>query len=120
MSEDRRTASTHARIAELEDQLAAVEGDLARTITAMQRAGTEHCREDASTGRCGMPAEFILWGRLLPADALGPRCREHAAAHLGEPALHQLDQWAVFDLRPLLDPLGASKYVTDDPGRRDD
>lgn len=37
------------------------------------------CRREfpeRSYERCGKPAEFIVWGKLFPKEALGPRCRD--------------------------------------------
>jgi hypothetical protein len=64
----------------------------------------EHCREELgppSFERCNERAEFILWGKLLPPEALGPRCYEHAAKHVGQRALGD-SGWAIFDLRGLI------------------
>lgn len=47
------------------------------------------------------PAVFILWGKLFPPEALGPKCYDHAAEHVGWSNMHRIDQWAVFDLRGL-------------------
>ena len=66
------------------------------------RAAVEWCREcrdERPMGSPGVPADFILWGKLLPPAALGPRCYDHAAAHLGHAAMSRIDQYAVFDLR---------------------
>ena len=54
--------------------------------------------------RCSCPAEFILWGKLLPAEALGPRCYDHAAKHVGAGSLFRPGHsgWALADLRPLI------------------
>jgi hypothetical protein len=63
----------------------------------------EHCREDLgppSYVRCNEQAEFLLWGKLFPPEALGPRCYEHAAKHAGHRALGD-PAWAIFDLRGL-------------------
>lgn len=46
-------------------------------------------------------AEFILWGKLFPAEAFGPKCYDHAAKHLGWQAMSRIDQYAVYDLRPI-------------------
>lgn len=63
---------------------------------------SETCREwlegDIST-RCHERAAFIIWGKLSPREALGPRCYAHAVDHLGFNFSYQVDQWAVFDLR---------------------
>jgi len=61
---------------------------------------SEWCREELPDhqGKCGEEAEFILWGKLFPPEALGPRCWRHAYAHcpyVGDPA------WAIYDLRPI-------------------
>ncbi len=60
----------------------------------------ESCREWLPNGeRCGKPAETILWGKLLERDALGPRCYDCAAKHVGR---HFHDEsFAAFDLRRL-------------------
>lgn len=61
----------------------------------------EFCREWTVGGdRCNGPAEFILWGKLIPADGLGPRCYDHAAKHVGHRALGD-PAWAIFHLRDL-------------------
>ena len=55
----------------------------------------EYCREvlpeeeqslEPGGDRCQKRAEFILWGKLLP-EALGPRCYDCAAKHVGHRAL---------------------------------
>lgn len=70
----------------------------------------EQCREilpddeqrwGAGGDRCQERAEFILWGKLLPPEALGPRCYNHAARHVGHRALSRDSGWAIFDLRGL-------------------
>jgi len=58
------------------------------------------CREWLDNGsRCGQPAEFLLWGKMTPFEALGPRCYNHAAAWVGHRALGN-PAWAILDLRP--------------------
>lgn len=77
------------------------------TRDALTRAGLlTTCREVidgpvgvVTPGVCGNPAEFILWGKLFPKEALGPRCYDHAMEYVGEQALAMA---AVVDLRPLL------------------
>lgn len=70
----------------------------------------EFCREcrDEAHERNGysqdwnpVPADFILWGKLLPPEALGPKCFYHAQEHLGWSAMYKIEQYAVFDLRKL-------------------
>jgi hypothetical protein len=63
----------------------------------------EFCRECRDEGRDPIHhAEFILWGKLFPPEALGPRCYDHAEKHIGSRGMSQIDQWAVFDLRPFV------------------
>lgn len=61
----------------------------------------ETCREwgEDDPRRCGKPAEFILWGKLLPKEAFGPRCYDHAVKHIGHDMPSRVDQYAVYDLR---------------------
>ena len=61
----------------------------------------EWCRElrDDLT-RCPNPAEFLIWGKLFPPEALGPRCYDCAAKHVGHRNLGDR-QVAIFDLRRL-------------------
>ena len=63
----------------------------------------EYCREWLSEehNRCNAPAEFILWGKLINPEGLGPRCYDHAAEHVGHHALSPNSGYAVFDLRGL-------------------
>lgn len=64
------------------------------------------CREWIGDSRCNAPAEFLLWGKLLPPEALGPRCYDHAAVHVGHAALGDPTH-AIADLRPILRALEA-------------
>lgn len=57
------------------------------------------CRDEREWLAPGVPADFILWGKLLPSEAFGPRCTDHAVTWLPH-LLEQPDQYAVFDLRP--------------------
>ena len=59
----------------------------AAAIEAAQRL-IGGCREDVGdSDKCWKPAEYVLWGRLMPPRALGPRCYDHAANHVGHHAL---------------------------------
>ena len=60
----------------------------------------EHCRHwvDEKVDRCNEPASIIVWGKLFEMDELGPRCSKHWPSSVHE---DRLDQYAVFDLRPL-------------------
>jgi hypothetical protein len=63
------------------------------------------CREDlgveAGFERCGRRAEYVLWGKLIPAEGLGPRCYDHAAKHVGHNALASRSGWAIVNLAAL-------------------
>lgn len=65
----------------------------------------EFCREwpSGAAAPCGKPATVIIWGKLMNREALGPRCDDHAADHIGgDYYSDRLNQWAVFDLRGLV------------------
>lgn len=87
--------------------------DSAATRRELRRAGLlTCCREvDEDGERCAAPAEFILWGKLIPADGLGPRCYDHAAKHVGAYALGD-PSWAIADLRPLTRQLAGATEVS--------
>lgn len=52
--------------------------------------------------RCNEPAEFILWGKLFPNEALGPRCYDCALEQIGDHhALAPNSGYALVDLRPI-------------------
>lgn len=78
---------------------------LADVVEVLGQARTG-CREELGAEgkweKCNQPAEFILWGKLIPPEALGPRCYDHAARHIGHWGLAPNSGWAVFDLRPFL------------------
>jgi uncharacterized protein YuzE len=64
-------------------------------IDALLNECCRECRAEDKYER----ADYILWGKLLPKEALGPRCYDHAEKHVGHEAMSRIDQWAVFDLR---------------------
>lgn len=90
----------------LERERDVARADLSRLAAHMMRmwaASEQYCRECRDEREWlapGVPAAFILWGKLFPQEALGPRCYDHAARWLGR-GIDQVDQHAVFDLRPL-------------------
>jgi len=66
----------------------------------------EWCRTCTDDGD-PMPADLIVWGRLFPAEALGPRCIRHYATQTGyHTDDHSLSQSAVYDLRSAARALG--------------
>lgn len=60
------------------------------------------CREwrHGPNDRCGQPSEYVLWGKLIDPDGLGPRCADCAAQHVGWHALRD-PSYALIDLRRL-------------------
>lgn len=74
-----------------------------RLASVLRGLSVTPCREwqDETNDRCNVPAEFVLWGKLFPKEALGPRCYDHAAMHAGHRALGD-PAWAILDLRPAL------------------
>jgi hypothetical protein len=73
-----------------------------QTVLDVIRAEVGPCREwiDEKNDRCNAPAEYVLWGKLIDPEGLGPRCWDHAAQHVGPRALGDRS-WAIIDLRRL-------------------
>lgn len=67
------------------------------------RAQIGGCREwaEGETHRCWAPAEYVLWGKLIPPEGLGPRCYDHAAKHVGHDALRTRTNYALIHLDDL-------------------
>jgi hypothetical protein len=78
--------------------------DAAATLQAMQRV-VGGCREwmDETCRICGEPTEYVLWGKLIPPQGLGPRCYDHAAKWVGAAALAPRSGWALVDLCELVE-----------------
>ncbi len=74
-----------------------------RALAALREIAITTCREwvEDKNDRCNAPAEFVLWGKLIDAEGLGPRCYDHAAQHVGHRALGD-KSWAIIDLRSAL------------------
>jgi len=64
------------------------------------KTNLEYCRACRDEREETVPADFIIWGKLAPPEHLGPRCYNHTADYIGSTAMHQISQWAIFDLRP--------------------
>lgn len=64
-----------------------------------------HCREWTDNRPCNAMAEFLLWGKLIPAEGLGPRCYEHAVKHVGYHALASRSNYALVNLADLAEDL---------------
>jgi hypothetical protein len=56
------------------------------------------CRDELPHGSTLPPADFILWGKYFPEDAFGPKCYTCAMKWFD---VLRVEQYAVFDLRPL-------------------
>ena len=61
------------------------------------------CREwlPEKADYCWQPTEYVLWGRLIPEEELGPRCYEHAVWHVGHHALRSRSNYAFVNLTDL-------------------
>jgi hypothetical protein len=60
------------------------------------------CREEmADGGKCWRPAEYVLWGKMIESAGLGPRCYDHAVAHVGHHALARRSGYALIHLGEL-------------------
>jgi hypothetical protein len=78
-------------------------------VTALRAITLTPCREwpPNKANICGAQAEFVLWGKLFPAEALGPRCYDCAATHVDRYGLMPNSGYALIDLRPALAALSA-------------
>lgn len=64
-----------------------------------------HCRDELAYGAVVPDADFIIWGKLFPKEALGPVCSEHASLWF---PLNQASMYAVYDLRQAREDLPAA------------
>jgi hypothetical protein len=57
----------------------------------------ETCREEVGEfgERCNERAEFLLWGKLFPKEALGPRCYDHAVKWTHHSMPSRNSQWVM-------------------------
>lgn len=68
------------------------------------RAHVGGCREELGAptfDKCWKPAEYVLWGKLLPSQALGPRCYEHALRYVDHNGLAAGANYALIHLGEL-------------------
>lgn len=72
---------------------------MTRTLEIM-RQYIGSCREwlAEKNDRCGAPAEYVLWGKLIDPEGLGPRCYDCAARHVGHRALAPYSNYALINL----------------------
>jgi hypothetical protein len=82
------------------------------TLEVIQQQ-TSGCREwvPEKADCCFAPAEYVLWGKLIPPDGLGPRCYDHAAKHVGHNALAPRSGWAVLNLIELAGAIDRARPV---------
>lgn len=62
------------------------------------------CREELGAptfDKCWKPAEYVLWGKLIPPEGLGPRCYEHAQKHIDHHGLRSRSGYALINLLDL-------------------
>lgn len=80
--------------------------DLLRKLATVCR----ECNDEMGFMATDVPlADFILWGKLLPPEALGPKCYDHAVKYVGHHTLAgHGDRFmlAAVDLRPINRALG--------------
>jgi len=68
------------------------------------------CREALDGGGlCWKPADYVLWGKLIPPEGLGPRCYECALRHVSHSALGSRSGYALINLRDLANDLANQK-----------
>lgn len=67
------------------------------------------CREwvEEKSDKCWEPAEYVLWGKLIPPDGLGPRCYEHARKWIDHNGLRSRSGYALINLADLAQDLEA-------------
>jgi hypothetical protein len=95
---NRMIAHNEARVA----GLPATGVDIRPTLAILQHH-VGGCREWPvdEMDACGKPAEFVLWGKLIPPEGLGPRCYDCAAKHVGHNALGSHSGFALIRLADL-------------------
>jgi hypothetical protein len=76
--------------------------DIRSTLAILQHH-VGSCREwpEDKPDRCGKRSEFVLWGKLIPAEGLGPRCYDCAAKHVSHRALTPRSGYALVRLEDL-------------------
>ncbi len=80
-----------------------------KTTLEVLQSNVGGCRQEDKGGeKCWAPAEYVLWGKLLPPEALGPRCYDHAAKHVHYSGLRENAGWALINLSELAAELNAS------------
>lgn len=90
---------------------------LKKEILRIMRREIGGCREWVGIDTCAQPAEYVLWGKLISPEGLGPRCYEHAAKHVDHYGLRSRSGYALINLNDLARGISAalvSGGVTDD------
>lgn len=68
------------------------------SILAAIRQNVGSCREWLENDRCNAPAEYVLWGKLIDREGLGPRCYEHAEQWVSHHGLAPRSGYALINL----------------------
>lgn len=73
------------------------------------------CREwlPDKNDACWEPSEYVLWGKLIPPEGLGPRCYDHAAKHVGHDALRPWSSYALINIGDLARELQKESNASD-------
>ncbi len=82
------------------------------TALAVLQKHVGGCREwvEGKANYCFEPAEYVLWGKLIPPEGLGPRCFLHAREHVSDYGTRRRSNYALINLHDLADDL---KEATD-------
>lgn len=84
-------------LAAAEERIKELTGALNGLVTCCRE-----CRDEMPMFSSNIPrADFVLWGKLFPPEAFGPKCYDHAAKHIGWSGMSQIEGMAVVDLRPI-------------------
>jgi hypothetical protein len=84
-------------LAAAEERVEELNGAIGGMVTCCRE-----CRDEAPLFSSNIPrADFVLWGKLFPPEALGPKCYDHAAKYIGWSGMARIEGWAVIDLRPI-------------------
>lgn len=72
----------------------------------IEQPSVEWCRSCSYRHR-RRPAEFIVWGRRFPPEALGPRCYDCAVAQIGHAPLYRGSKYAVFRIADVFEAIAS-------------
>ena len=109
--EDRWYDAVREELAGGEDERGTCRGRPVTRRPEGERVEFCHFRKEPTGEWCGKDADMIVWGKLFPPEALGPRCEEHAAEQLGWRTVDDRDV-AIFRLRDVM-PLSAVRELVE-------